>query len=174
MSRYWKWIISGLVLLPVLACAGPILYRGVMPSNITHDDYRQALAQWQAAGIQDYEMAGERVCLCSVGSFTLRVVDGQVDLTHSLAGRTPAEQSGSSILPELQELTVAGQFAYIDQQLNPGSPAYDGQSYLSVTFDPHLGYPVSVVASLRWPIPAFDHGSSYTVTRLTVLKANNP
>ncbi len=145
-----------------------LLYKSVVAEqvdrstvNITEDDYRKALARWQASGITEYELKLDR----NQAEVTLRVTGGpniQV-ISQSYRGAKVSDLEDIPEVTELQQFTVERLFDTVASSLhtveagasagtnNPqGSYFYD----YDIRFDPALGYPTYIMGYRRFTKPS--------------------
>jgi hypothetical protein len=166
LLRVW----AGLLLLWLLFYSGGFFLIRAFPANITHADYEHALALWRVQRAQEYEMVITRGCLCFGTEFTLRVVDGKLDPAHSTMQGEPLTEIPASAMPSVQDLTVEGRFAWIDQRTRLNVFTNDSTTLAAIEFDPQQGYPRAITIHGTLWTPDTDTGSSYTVEKLTILR----
>jgi hypothetical protein len=151
--------------------------------NITRQQYEEALAKWRAAGIEEYEVT-VAIYAYPGGTNTLRVGDHGKKILILQPSPTPAITPDPQYPEYLQEYTIEGMFAEIDDALKSVATAdidtaltKDGfYTAYSVEFDPDLGYPVQIsTASITAPNVVISDGFSVqTVKELRLVKRSAP
>jgi hypothetical protein len=127
----------------MLVCVCPILESALFERL----SYTEALARWQAQGVQEYEIVVETIAFSSyAGIWTLHVTGTQIEVVDTPYYKDWMTHTGLT-MDDLRSLTVAGQFETAARLANRGlSP----QSQHSIVFDPTLGYP-RALESHPWP-----------------------
>jgi hypothetical protein len=134
--------------------------------NITRQQYEEALAKWQASGVDEYEIT--KSTITPWGGTTSVHVSDHGKTIHNL------RPDDSSWLEPDESDTVEGMFKEVDELLRRAAEtdiatamAKDG-SYdaFAVEFDPDLGYPVSIAGyAVTAPGHTVFDGSSYTTVK---------
>jgi hypothetical protein len=109
-------------------------------------------ATWDTADIASYTITTTVSCFCPEldGPVTVTVVDGKATTATRDGKEIPVNDPTLRGLP----LTVEDLFAYIDDSAKADD--------VSVTYDPHLGYPTSI--AVDWRKNAIDDEVTITVT----------
>ena len=135
--------VAGAVLLALTGCAGALV--GADPSI---REAAVAQARWDAQGVDDYVMDVDVGCFCAVGRYRVVVRDGAVASVVGSDGR-PSRGTG--------RVTVDDMFAL----------ALDDPHELTATYDPVLGYPLTM--SVDPDENVIDEEVGYVVRRLEPL-----
>lgn len=142
--------------------------------NVTRQEYDAALAKWQAAGIEEYEIvvSYSQVYSNRSGTWTLRVKGGDIEVINRLRDGVPTTPEPDMSGDMLKFLTVDAMFARIMGVLgdpNQGKITIGDNSYeteYKVTFDSTLGYPQLFAV---YPIYITDNDSYTRVQSLKIL-----
>jgi hypothetical protein len=143
--------------------------------NITRQEYESALAKWQAAGIQKYEMVVRysRVYSDISGTWTLRVSGENVEVVNRLRDGVPTTPKPHETANALKFLIVGSMFSQIKEILDDPAQAsisIGGQRFevaYHVEFDDSLGCPKSLVIN---PLNITDNDSLTVVESLDVIR----
>ncbi len=159
---------------------------GVEPTTLVKKDlaearqkYDESLAKWRAQNMLDYEVVVRQNSAAPfAGVWTLRVKGDQVEPTSfsTLDVITPTTPPDFMVGEALKFMTVEGLFASVDARLTSdefGSALEQRVDYLA-TFEPTLGYPISIEIRPKPNQRGQDLASSTKVERLTIFKRGTP
>jgi hypothetical protein len=141
--------------------------------------YDEGLVKWRAQNVIGYEVVVQNNSTAQfAGTWTLHVSGPQIDVVSYSAPNviTPTTPPDFMVGEALKFMTVDGLFASIDARLTSegfGSALEQRVDYIS-TFDPELGYPISVEIRPKPNNKGQDLASSTIVKRLTIIKRSAP
>src|SRR5436309_7067356 len=114
-----SWIAISLL---VLACVLGVLGYALQYTNISRDQYDQALAKWRSQNAVEYEMVIDNEAMFNAGTWTLRVHKDKVELVNQVVDGTPVAPPPAATGEALKPLTVEGLFSRIDEMLTMYAP----------------------------------------------------
>ncbi|HKP54821.1 MAG TPA: DUF6174 domain-containing protein [Chloroflexia bacterium] len=141
--------------------------------------YDEGFAKWRAQNVIEYEVVVQNNSTAQfAGMWTLHVSGPQIDVVSYSAPNviTPTTPPDFMVGEALKFMTVDGLFASIDARLTSegfGTALEQRVDYIS-TFDPELGYPISVEIRPKPNNKGQDLASSTIVKRLTIIKRSAP
>ncbi len=159
---------------------------GPQPTTLVRKDaaearakYDEGLAKWRAQYVIEYEVVVQNNSPAQFGgTWTLHVNGAQIDVVSYSAPNviTPTTPPDFMVGEALKFMTVDGMFASIEARLTSegfGSALEQRVDYIS-TFEPGLGYPISVEIRPKPNNKGQDLASSTIVQRLTIIKRSIP
>lgn len=141
--------------------------------------YDEALAKWRSQNVIEYDVVVRNNSTAPfAGLWTLRVNGPQIDvLSYSTSDViTPTTPPDFMVGDALKFMTVDGLFSSVETRLTAndfGSALETRVDYLA-TFDPELGYPISVEIRPKPNNKGQDLASSTSIQRLTIIKRSIP
>jgi hypothetical protein len=141
--------------------------------------YDEALAKWRSQNVIEYDVVVRNKSTAPfAGLWTLHVNGPQIDvLSYSTSDViTPTTPPDFMVGEALKFMTVDGLFSSVETRLTAvdfGSALETRVDYLA-TFDPELGYPISVEIRPKPNNKGQDLASSTTIERLTIVKRSTP
>lgn len=159
---------------------------GPQPTTLVKKDlaeakqkYDEALAKWNAQNVLEYDIVARNNSTAPfAGVWTLHVSGNQIDVLSfsKLDVITPTTPPDFMVGDALKFMTVEGLFASIDARLTSAAygAALEARVDYLATFDPDLGYPISVEIRPKPTNKGQDLASSTKVEKLTIIKRATP
>jgi hypothetical protein len=141
--------------------------------------YDESLAKWRSQNVLEYEIIARNASTAPfAGVWNLHVSGDQIAVLSfsKLDVITPTTPPDFMVGEALKFMTVDGLFASVDARLNSAEygAALEARVDYIATFDPDLGYPISVEIRPKPTNKGQDLASSTKVERLTILKRGTP
>ena len=138
---------------PVPELGPPVLPSGEAAAR--PDALDEAMARWETAGFEAYQMTLRRSCFCPspdyTGPFDVTVRDGEIEAVRLEGAEVDAERA----------LTVGDLFDLLEEAYERGAVT------VNVTFDPEAGYPTELY--IDYDERMADEEIGYTVSDVEAL-----
>ena len=141
--------------------------------------YDESLAKWRAQNVIEYEVVVQNNSPAQFGGrWTLHVNGPQIGVVSYSPPNviTPTNPPEFMVGDALKFMTVDGLFASIDARLTSegfGTALEQRVDYLT-TFEPQLGYPISIEIRPKPNNKGQDLATSTIIQRLTIIKRSTP
>ncbi len=145
--------------------------------NIIRQQYDDALAKWRAQNVEAYEVVVQYSSFAPyAGTWDLKVSGDKIDVvSYSKDGVVPATPTAPTTGDTLSFLTIDARFAVIEHRLTALQLlGVDAEVDYVVTFEPTLGYPISIEIKQKPGVARPDVESKTVVKSLTILKRGTP
>ncbi len=141
--------------------------------------YDASLAKWRSQNVLEYDVVARNNSTAPfAGVWTLHVNGDQVDVLSfsKLDVITSTTPPDFMVGDALKFMTVDGLFNSIDARLSSAAygDALEARVDYLTTFDPDLGYPISVEIRPKPSNKGQDLASSTTIEKLTIIKRGTP
>ena len=143
VSRRWIWYFVVLALMSATAIIVPIVYN--VSIQLTPEQLAAARQRWKVNGLTSYDLQFQEKITehgeASDSEWYVKVRDGKVTAVRCDGEKLPAAQ--------YPNLTVDGQFAVIEKNLQMDIAERGRRNYATATFDPNDGHPTHYVRRVR-------------------------